>query len=76
MKNKIMMQGEILAHGIEISDENKLLDKPALPGNSAGDSDKPISEQGTKRNEETTCPLSAIFAFFWNVNDIPLIGTI
>lgn len=41
----MMMQGELqLAHGIVVLDASKLLDKPGLPGNSAGDIDKPISE--------------------------------
>lgn len=36
------MKGELqLAHGI-VSEASKLPDKPGLPGNSAGDADKPI----------------------------------
>lgn len=58
----MMMQGEMQqAHGIVLSDASKLLDKPGLPGNSAGGIDKTISDQRSKRNEEKTGPLSAIF---------------
>lgn len=52
------MQGQSqLAHGTVISDTSKLPDKPGLPGNSAGDIVKPISEQRGKRNGERTGPL-------------------
>lgn len=33
--------------------------------NSAGDTGKPISKQGNKRNGERIRPLSAFSAFFW-----------
>ena len=54
----------------------KLFDKPGLPGNSAGDIDKPILEQGSKGNGRRTDALSAISAFFWCVKGILLIGKI